>query len=161
MRGVGLIREPRRHRHIVLKEVSGTPVFMRDVAEVTLGEEVRHGAMIKNGVTEAVGGIVMMIRGGNAKDVVSRVKERVDEINAKGMLPDGLQIVPYYDRTELVDAALWTVTKVLLEGVVLVVDRAVPVPRRPALQPDRGRHAGADAADHLHRDEPRSGCRRT
>jgi cobalt-zinc-cadmium resistance protein CzcA len=49
------------------------------------------------------------------------VKERVTEINAKGMLPDGLKIVPYYDRSELVDAALWTVIKVLLEGVALVV----------------------------------------
>jgi len=63
----------------------------------------------------------MMMRGGNAKEVVSRVKERVAEINARGMLPGKLQIVPYYDRSELVDAALWTVTKVLLEGVVLVV----------------------------------------
>ena len=53
--------------------------------------------------------------------MVSRVKERVAEINAKGMLPDGLKIVAYYDRSELVDAALWTVTKVLLEGIVLVV----------------------------------------
>jgi cobalt-zinc-cadmium resistance protein CzcA len=77
--------------------------------------------MIKNGVTESVGGIVMMIRSGNAKEIVSRVKKRVDEINAKGMLPDGLKIVPYYDRSELVDAALWTVTKVLLEGVVFVM----------------------------------------
>jgi cobalt-zinc-cadmium resistance protein CzcA len=102
----------------VLKEVGGTPVFIRDVAEVTFGHEVRQGAVVKNGVTESVGGVVMMIRGGNAKEVVSRIKARVAEINDKGMLPDGLKIVPYYDRSELVDAALWTVTKVLLEGVV-------------------------------------------
>ena len=56
----------------------------------------------------------MMIRAGNAKEVVSRVKARVAEINARGMLPGGLQVVPYYDRSELVDAALWTVVKVLL-----------------------------------------------
>ena len=63
-----------------------------------------------------------MIRGGgNAKEIVGRVKQRVKEINEKGMLPDGLQIVPYYDRTDLVDAAIWTVTKVLLEGILLVV----------------------------------------
>jgi cobalt-zinc-cadmium resistance protein CzcA len=77
--------------------------------------------VIKNGTTEAVGGVVMMIAGGNAKEVVSRIKTRVEEINRKGMLPDGLKIAPYYDRSELVDAALWTVTKVLLEGVALVV----------------------------------------
>jgi cobalt-zinc-cadmium resistance protein CzcA len=121
VRGVGLIRDLQDIRDIVLKEVRGVPVYVRDVAEVTFGEEVRFGAMVKGGYTESVGGIVMMIRAGNAKEIVSRVKARVDEINAKGMLPGGLKIVPYYDRSQLVDAALWTVTKVLLEGVLFVV----------------------------------------
>ena len=121
IRGIGLIRDVEDIRAIVLKEKEGVPVYVRDVAEVQIGHEVRQGAVIKNGTTEAVGGVVMMIAGGNAKEVVSRVKARVEEINAKGMLPDGLKIVPYYDRSELVDAALWTVTKVLLEGVALVV----------------------------------------
>jgi cobalt-zinc-cadmium resistance protein CzcA len=121
IRGVGLIRSLQDIERIVLKEVGGTPVFVRDVAKVTFGTEVRQGAMIKNGHTESAGGIVMMLRGGNAKDVVSRVKAKVKEINKSGVLPDGLQIVPFYDRSELVDAALWTVTKVLLEGIVLVI----------------------------------------
>ena len=121
IRGIGLIRDVEDIRAIVLKEKEGVPVYVRDVAEVQIGHEVRQGAVIKNGTTEAVGGVVMMIAGGNAKEVVSRVKARVEEINAKGMLPDGLKIVPYYDRSELVDAALWTVIKVLLEGVALVV----------------------------------------
>ncbi len=121
IRGVGLVRDLDDLRAIVLKEKDGVPVYVRDVAEVQIGHEVRQGAVIKNGVTESVGGVVMMIAGGNAKAVVSKIKARVDEINAKGMLPDGLKVVPYYDRSELVDAALWTVTKVLLEGVVLVV----------------------------------------
>ncbi|MCE1184951.1 MAG: efflux RND transporter permease subunit [Rhodocyclales bacterium] len=121
IRGVGLVRSLDDIGAIVLKEVGGTPVYVRDVAEVSFGHEVRQGAVLKNGDTEAVGGIVMMLRGGNAKEVVSRIKTRVAEINAKGMLPDGLQIVPYYDRSELVDAALWTVSKVLLEGIALVV----------------------------------------
>src|SRR5574343_228225 len=121
IRGVGLVRSLDDIGAIVLKEVGGTPVYVRDVAEVSFGHEVRQGAVLKNGDTEAVGGIGMMLRGGNAKEVVSRVKTRVAEINAKGMLPDGLQIVPYYDRSELVDAALWTVSKVLIEGIALVV----------------------------------------
>jgi len=121
VRGVGLIRDLDDIRSIVLKEVGGTPVYIRDVADVTLGEEVRYGAMVKDGYTEAVGGIVLMIRAGNAKEVVGRVKARVKEINDRHMLPGGLRIVPYYDRSELVDAAVWTVTRVLLEGVVLVV----------------------------------------
>ena len=121
IRGVGLIKDLDDMRAIVLREKDGVPVRVGDVAEVKIGHDVRQGAVVKNGVTEAVGGVVMMIAGGNAKEVVGRIKARVDEINGKGMLPDGLKIVPYYDRSELVDAALWTVTKVLLEGVVLVV----------------------------------------
>ncbi|MBI4742092.1 MAG: efflux RND transporter permease subunit [Betaproteobacteria bacterium] len=121
IRGIGLVKDLDDLRSIVLKEQDGVPVLIRDVAEVTIGHEVRYGALLKNGVTESVGGIVMMIRAGNAKEVVSRIKERVAEINAKGMLPDGLRIVPYYDRSELVDAALDTVVKVLIEGVVLVI----------------------------------------
>ncbi len=121
IRGIGLIKDLDDIRSIVLKEQDGIPVFVKDVADVSIGHEVRYGALLKNGVTESVGGIVMMMRAGNAKEVVSRIKERVKEINDKGMLPDGLKIVPYYDRSELVDAALGTVVKVLLEGVVLVI----------------------------------------
>ena len=90
----------------MLKEVAATPVYIRDVAEVKFGEEVRYGAMIKGGYTESVGGIVMMVAAGNDKEIVARIKEHVEEINSKGMLPDGLRIVPYYDRSELVDAAV-------------------------------------------------------
>lgn len=121
IRGVGLIRSLDDIGGIVLKERDAVPVLMRDVAEVTIGHEVRVGAVIKNGVTESVGGIVMMLRGGNAKEVVGRIKARVAEINDNNMLPYDLKIVPYYDRSELVDAALHTVTKVLIEGIILVV----------------------------------------
>ena len=121
IRGVGLIRTLDDIANIVVREKNGVPLYVRDLAEVTIGHEVRQGAIIKGGYTESVSGIVLMMRGGNAKQVVSRVKERVDEINARGMLPGGLQIVPYYDRTELVDSALWTVGKVLIEGIFLVV----------------------------------------
>jgi heavy metal efflux system protein len=121
IRGVGLIRNLDDIRNIVLKEVGGTPVYIRDVAEVRFGEEVRYGAMVKGGYTESVGGIVMMIAGGNAKEIVSRVKDRVQEINSSGTIPNGLKIVPYYDRSDLVDAALHTVTEVLEEGIVLVI----------------------------------------
>ena len=121
IRGVGLIKDLKDVGDIVLKEVRGTPVYIRDVAEVRIGPGVRAGAVVKNGVTESVGGIVMMMRGGNAKEVVSRIKARVQEINDQGLLPDGLQIVPYYDRSELVDAAIATVVKVLIEAVIFVV----------------------------------------
>jgi len=121
VRGEGLIRSLQDIGNIVLAEVDGVPVFVRDVAEVKVGTEVRAGAIIKGGYTESASGIVLMLRGGNAKEIVGRIKDRVAEINARGLLPDGLQIVPYYDRTDLVDAALWTVTKVLMEGIFLVI----------------------------------------
>jgi cobalt-zinc-cadmium resistance protein CzcA len=121
IRGVGLIRTLEDIGNIVVREKNGVPLYVRDLAEVTIGHEVRQGAIIKGGYTESVSGIVLMMRGGNAKQVVSRVQERVAEINSKKMLPGGLQIVPYYDRTELVDSALWTVGKVLIEGIFLVV----------------------------------------
>lgn len=121
IRGVGLIQNLNDIGNIVLKEQGGVPVYMRDVAEVKLGNEVRVGALLKNGETESVGGIVMMIKGGNAKEVVGRIKTKVKEVNEKGILPGNLQITPFYDRSELVDAALNTVVKVLIEGVILVV----------------------------------------
>ena len=121
IRGVGLIRSLEDIGNIVIKEQAGVPVFVRDVAQVEIGSEVRQGAIIKGGYTEGVSGIVLMMRGGNAKEIVTRVKQRVDQINEENMLPDGLKIVPYYDRTELVDSALWTVAKVLIEGIFLVI----------------------------------------
>lgn len=121
VRGEGLIRRLQDIGNIVLTEKNGVPIFIRDVAEVKLGTEVRAGAIIKGGYTESASGIVLMLRGGNAKEIVGRVKERVADINTRGLLPGGLQIVPYYDRTDLVDAALWTVSKVLMEGIFLVI----------------------------------------
>lgn len=121
IRSVGLIRNLDDIRNIVLKEYKGTPVYIRDVADVHIGTEVRYGAMIKNGYTEAVGGVVLMTSGGNAKEIVGRVKARVAEMNSRHMIPGGLQIVPYYDRSQLVDAAIHTVTEVLAEGIFFVV----------------------------------------
>jgi cobalt-zinc-cadmium resistance protein CzcA len=121
IRGVGLIGSLQDVGNIALKEFQGTPVLVKDVADVQFGSEVRQGAIIKDGQTEAVAGIVQMIRGGNAREIVGRLKQRVDEINHQNMLPDGLQIVPFYDRSELVNTAMQTVAKVLAEGIILVV----------------------------------------
>ena len=121
IRSNGLIATLDDIRNIVLKEINGVPVFVRDVAEVKFGAQVRQGALIKGGYTESAGGIVMMLMGGNAKDIVARIQEKVTDINERNLLPGGLQIVPFYDRSDLVDAALWTVVKVLIEGVILVI----------------------------------------
>jgi cobalt-zinc-cadmium resistance protein CzcA len=121
IRGIGLITKPEDIEKIILKEVNGIPVYVKNVAEVRMGSEIRQGAAIKNGYTESVAGIVQMIRGGNARDVVGRIKLKVEEINQGKLLPDGLQIVPFYDRTDLVNAAMFNVAKVLVEGVILVI----------------------------------------
>jgi cobalt-zinc-cadmium resistance protein CzcA len=121
VRGIGLLRNLDDIGSVILKEVGGTPIFVRDVAELKIGEEVRYGAVLKGGYTESVGGIIMMTASGNAKEIVEAIKARVEEINSRNMLPGGLRVVPYYDRSELVDAALHTVVKVLEEGIILVV----------------------------------------
>lgn len=121
VRGTGLLTSIADIEGIMLKSEGTTPVYVRDVATVSIGAEVRQGALLKNGETEQAGGIVQMARGGNAREIVSALKARVDVINQSGQLPGGLQIVPFYDRTDLVNAAMSTVAKVLVEGIILVV----------------------------------------
>jgi cobalt-zinc-cadmium resistance protein CzcA len=121
VRGTGLIRSLEDIERIVVRETGGTPVYVSDVGQVVINHAVRHGATVLNGDREVVSGIVLMLRGGNAREVVEGLKARVEEIHAKGLLPNGLRIVPFYDRIELITEALNTVYKSLAEGVVLVV----------------------------------------
>ena len=121
VRGIGLLKSEEDLRNIVLTSRGGTPVFVRDVADVRVGEAVRQGAALLNGEGEAVGGIVLMLRGENGRDVVERVKEKVREINENNILPSGTRIVPYYDRSDIVSSSIGTVTKALLEGSILVI----------------------------------------
>ena len=121
VRGVGLIKDLNDIENIVLKSHEGTPTYIKDVAEVKIGEAVRMGASMKNGVDECVGGIVMMLRGENSREVVERVEEKVKEINENNILSDDLKMVPYYDRSDIVNASVNTVTRALLEGALLVL----------------------------------------
>ena len=121
VRGVGLIRKLSDIEDIVVKEAGGTPVHIRDVARVQIGHAIRHGAAVLNDEREVVAGIVLMLRGGNARDVVEGIKVKIAEIQDKGLLPAGWRIVPFYDRIELISAALKTVYKALGEGIILVV----------------------------------------
>ncbi|GLI37966.1 CusA/CzcA family heavy metal efflux RND transporter [Geobacter hydrogenophilus] len=120
VRGVGLIQSLGDIENIVLKSTGGTPTYLRDVAQVKVGEAVRMGAATKNG-EESVGGIVMMLRGENSRQVVARVAAKVKEINEGTMLPDGVKLVPYYDRSDIVKASVGTVNKALIEGSILVL----------------------------------------
>ncbi len=121
VRGLGLIKGVDDIESIIVKEVGGTPVFVRDVAEVRIGHAVRHGAVVLNGEREVVAGIVLMLRGGNARQVVEAVKTKVDDIQQNNILPASTNLIPFYDRIELVNAAIHTVRDALIEGIVLVV----------------------------------------
>ncbi|MBM4125860.1 MAG: efflux RND transporter permease subunit [Nitrospira sp.] len=121
VRGLGLIKTVGDIESIIVKEVGGTPVFVRDVAEVRIGHAVRHGAVVLNGEREVVIGTVLMLRGGNARQVVGAVKDRVEELQQGNILPAGTKLVPFYDRIELVNEAIHTVRDALIEGIVLVI----------------------------------------
>ena len=79
---------------IVIKNVNGIPILIRDVAEVRIGSAIRYGATTKDGKGEAVSGTVMMLKGSNSADVVKRVKEKVELI--KKTLPEGVDIEPFW-----------------------------------------------------------------
>jgi len=121
VRGLGLIKTVSDIESIIVKESGGTPVFVRDVAEVRIGHAVRHGAVLLNGEREVVAGTVLMIRGGNARQVVEAVKTKVEDLQQNNILPAGTKLLPFYDRIELVTAAINTVRDALIEGIVLVV----------------------------------------
>lgn len=120
LRGLGQASGLEDLRHTVIRSnPRGVPVMLRDVAEVTFGAQVRQGAVSRDGRGEVVTGIVMMLRGENSRDVVRRVRQRVEEINAA--LPSGVRVAPYYDQTDLVEGTLHTVRGNLLMGGFLVV----------------------------------------
>ena len=121
VRGLGLIKTLSDIESIIVKESGGTPIFVRDVAEVRIGHTVRHGAAVLNGEREVVIGTVLMLRGGNARQVVEAVKTKMEDLQQHHLLPADTKILPFYDRIELVTAAIDTVRGALIEGIVLVV----------------------------------------
>ncbi len=119
VRGVGLATGVEDLRNIVVAAMDGTPIYVRDVAAVTVGAMPRQGAVTRDGRGESVAGMVIMLKGENGKDVAARVKARLAEIAAT--LPAGLSIVPFYDQTEVIDRTAHTVRKNLVEGSLLVI----------------------------------------
>lgn len=119
VRGLGLAENLDDIRNTVVTNRNGVPLFVKDIAQVAIGPDVRQGAVTANGQGEVVSGIVMMLRGENSRAVIARIKDKVEAINQS--LPDGVRIKPYYDQTELVARTIGTVEKNLLEGGLLVV----------------------------------------
>ncbi len=121
VRGVGMLASSAEIARIIVKVRDGVPIYVGDIGEVMDGHTPRQGLALKDGKGETVGGIVMMLRGENSREVVQRVKARVEEINRGNVLPPGLRLQPFYDRSEIVTHSITTTLRALGEGVILVV----------------------------------------
>lgn len=119
IRSVGVIGGIDDIGNIVLKAADGTPVYLRDVADIKEGPQTRQGAVTRGGKGEAVAGMVIMLRGANSKIVVDSVKKTIPRIQER--LPAGVKINTFYDRTSLIEACVGTVRDALLHGGILVI----------------------------------------
>jgi cobalt-zinc-cadmium resistance protein CzcA len=119
IRGLGLVKSLEDVGNIMVKNDSGIPIFIRDVAKVQFGSAVRYGAMTSDGNGEVVGGIIMMLKGYNSAQVVADIKAKLPTI-AKS-LPEGVRVRAFLDRTDLVKRAMGTVKKNLIEGALIVL----------------------------------------
>lgn len=119
IRSEGMIKNLQDIENVVVTNRGGVPVLVRDVANVQFGHAVRYGAMTRNGEGEAVGGIVLLLKGESAQKVVIEVKKRIEEIQKS--LPEGVKITPFIDRSKLIDKVIGTVQRNLIEGGLIVV----------------------------------------
>jgi cobalt-zinc-cadmium resistance protein CzcA len=119
IRSEGLIGSIEDIENISIKNKNATPLFIRDVANIKIGNAVRYGAMTYNDEGEVAGAVVMMLKGANSNEVIKNVKERINQI--RKTLPEGVVIEPFLDRTKMVNNAIGTVEKNLLEGALIVV----------------------------------------
>src|SRR4051812_10309842 len=118
VRGRGYVKSIHDIENIVLRADGGTPVRIKDVASVALGPEMRRGVADYDGRGDAVGGIVVMREGENALAVINRVKAKLSDV--KPSLPNGVEVVTTYDRSELIEPAIDTVKHKLIEEVIVV-----------------------------------------
>lgn len=120
IRSEGLTANIEDIKQIVVKNLdNGIPLLIRDIANVQFGSAVRYGAMTFNDKGEVAGAVVMMLKGENASEVVKRVKVKIEEIQQ--MLPEGVVIEPFLDRTKMVGKAIETVEVNLMEGALIVI----------------------------------------
>jgi heavy metal efflux system protein len=119
IRSEGLIGNIEDIKNIAVKNLGGTPLFIRDVADIKIGHATRYGAMTFNDKGEVSGAVVMMLKGANSSEVIKNVKNRVTQIQKT--LPEGVIIEPFLDRTKMVNNAIGTVEKNLLEGALIVI----------------------------------------
>ena len=119
IRGVGMAKGIKDLENVVVKNRNGSPVLVRNVAQVREGVALRYGASTKDGKGEIVSGMVLMLKGENSSAVVDRVHEKMEQINKS--LPEGVVAEAFIDRGKLVDNSIKTVAKNLLEGALIVI----------------------------------------
>lgn len=119
IRGIGTAKGVEDLENIVVAARSGSPVYLRNIARVGVGSEVRQGAVVMQGRGEVSAAIVMMLKGENSQKVIQRVKAKVEEVNKT--LPPHVKIHPYYDQTDLISRTIATVRTNLFEGGLLVL----------------------------------------
>ena len=119
IRGIGLLRSAADVENVVVAQNKGVPVLVRDIARVSVGALQRQGQAGQDSDDDIVYGVVLMRKGENPSLVLSALKQKVEEIN-RSQLPPGAKVVPFYDRTWLIERTLKTVFTNLLEGALLV-----------------------------------------
>ncbi len=119
VRGVGRVTKLLDLENIIVAFRSGVPIYVRNIASVSFQPALRQGAVTHDGKGEVVTGLVMMLKGENSRQVIKRIKERIQEIVRT--LPEGITIKPFYDQTRLVEQTIDTVATNLIEGGALVV----------------------------------------
>lgn len=120
VRGIGLIQSVEAIRNVLIGSPNGTPIFLKDVAEVRIGNLPRLGIAGEGPDDDIVMGIVLMQRGAQSLPTIKAVKAEVAAINASSLLPPGVKITPIYDRSDLISVTTGTVTHNLIEGIVLI-----------------------------------------
>ena len=120
IRTEGLMNKIPDIENTVVKNLAdGTPILIKNIGKVQYGKAIRYGAMTFNGKSEVAGGVVMMMKGSNSNEVIKLVKSRIEEIQKT--LPEGVKIDAFLDRTKMVNNAIGTVSKNLLEGALIVI----------------------------------------
>lgn len=119
VRGFGQISNIKNIEDIIVTRLEGRPIYVKDIADVFIGRQLRQGAVTQDGKGEIVTGIAMMLRGGNGREVISDMNEKIDEVNQS--LPEGVYIEKFYDQSDLVDRTTDTIVTNLVEGGFFVI----------------------------------------
>ncbi|HQO90777.1 MAG TPA: CusA/CzcA family heavy metal efflux RND transporter, partial [bacterium] len=119
LRGLGYFKDIKDIGLVVVDSEDGNPLYLSDIAEISISSEFRQGAVSKDGKGEVVAGMVIMLKDENSREVVDRVKETVEKI--KTTLPSDVKLTAFYDRTSLIEACVETVTGALMQGGLLVI----------------------------------------